>query len=118
MIKLTPFEHRLRNVLVRRAQAADPVDSRSACITYTDLGLAIDPQAVVRYPMTRPPFRGLGEALGHVSMYEAEHGRPLLSALVVEQESRRPVWALHRSVAIWGARSRTRKSSGVGSSMG
>ncbi len=31
--------------------------------------------------MSRPPFRTLFPALGRISAYEAEHGRPLLSAL-------------------------------------
>jgi len=30
-----------------------------------------------------PRFRGIGTAIGHVSVYEHQYGRPLLSALVV-----------------------------------
>jgi hypothetical protein len=91
VISLTPIEREIRRALIRRARQshADPV---KACITYLQLGRAFDPFGDYehKYPMSVPPFRGLGEALGHVSMYEADHGRPLLSSLVVQQESRRP----------------------------
>jgi hypothetical protein len=40
--------------------------------------------------MSRPPFRTMFPALGRVSRYEMEHGRPLLSALVVSQDKREP----------------------------
>jgi hypothetical protein len=55
-----------------------------------ELGKRVDPNGLWHYPMTRPPFRGLNEALGHVSKYEAAHGRPLLSALVVNDNTRKP----------------------------
>jgi hypothetical protein len=38
----------------------------------------------------RPPFRGLGAALGKISEYEWALGRPLLSALVVKKETELP----------------------------
>jgi len=40
--------------------------------------------------MLTAPFYGLLEALGHVSTYEVEHGRPMLTALVVNKETRIP----------------------------
>jgi hypothetical protein len=42
------------------------------------------------YPMITPPFRGLGEALSAISRYEHDHGRPLISALVVREDTGRP----------------------------
>src|ERR1041385_36829 len=86
MISLTPLEQRLRLPLIRRAPSADPGNLSQTCISYKDLGQEIDPVHASHYPMTLPPFRGLNEALGHVSMYEFEHGRPLLSALVVSED--------------------------------
>ena len=37
--------------------------------------------------MVTKPFRGLGQALGKISMYEHSFGRPLLTALVVQEEA-------------------------------
>lgn len=86
MITLTSAERDIHRVLLSRAQDTDPATSDEACITYKALGRLIDPEG--RNPgMTRPPFRTMFSALGHVSMYEVEHGRPLLSALVVNQDS-------------------------------
>lgn len=82
MITLRPFELSLRRVLINRARST--ATALDVCITYLDLGKAVDPRQEMTYPMTRPPFRGIGEALGHVSMYEVEHGRPMLTALVVD----------------------------------
>ena len=90
MITLTPFERALHRALVTRARSANADAPLDACMSYGELCAVVDPDATSNYPMTRPPFRGLNEALGHVSMYEAEHGRPLLTALVVQQDSRHP----------------------------
>ncbi|MEV5368316.1 hypothetical protein ACWIG2_08075 [Streptomyces cellulosae] len=49
----------------------------------------IDPEGKNR-AVSRAPFRRMFPALGHVSAYEAEHGRPMLSALVVREDSRKP----------------------------
>jgi hypothetical protein len=40
--------------------------------------------------MLKPPFRGVGAELGVVSSYEAAFGRPLLSALVIQEASGQP----------------------------
>lgn len=90
MITLTPFEHVLRRALVDRIGASASPDPREHCLSYRRLGLLVDPDDRSRYPMTRPPFRGLNEALGHVSMYEAERGRPMLTAIVVNEETGHP----------------------------
>lgn len=83
MITLTPFERHIRDELVRRVMAGSDAD---VCLSYKQLGLAVDPEHHSTYPMTRPPFRGLNEALGHVTMYEVEHGRPMLTAIVVDEQ--------------------------------
>jgi hypothetical protein len=90
MIRLTPFEHVLRNALVDSVRAADSADPQGPCLSYRQLGQMTDPDGTSHYPMTRPPFRGLNEALGHISMYEVEHGRPMLSAIVVNEETGYP----------------------------
>lgn len=93
MITLTPFERRLRQELIRVATTYTFNPSRPAGITYGDLGVLIDTpgdHAKGPQPHTRPPFRGFNHALGHVSMYEVEHGRPMLSAVVVTADSYTP----------------------------
>ena len=45
---------------------------------------------VSSYPMLKPPFRGMGAELGVVSTYESAFGRPLLSALVIQEASGQP----------------------------
>lgn len=90
MIGLTPFEYVLRRALVGRVHGTDAESPMDCSLSYKDLGLMADPDHTSHYPMTRPPFRGLNEALGHVSMYEVEHGRPMLSAIVVNEDTGRP----------------------------
>lgn len=80
MIKLTPVEKHLRRYLIGCAQAGDPEEPRSACVTYGDAAKAVDPDHVL---WKLPRYQGIGTALGHISVYEAQHHRPLLSALVV-----------------------------------
>jgi hypothetical protein len=90
MITLTPFENALRRALVDRVHGGNTDSPMNCCLSYKDLGLQVDPDGTSHYPMTRPPFRGLNEALGHVSMYEVEHGRPMLSAVVVNEDTGHP----------------------------
>ncbi|MFF3963027.1 hypothetical protein ACFYZI_15805 [Streptomyces griseorubiginosus] len=89
MITLTSTERFIHRVLSARAREADVTKPREACLTYKELGLLIDPEGL-NTGMSRPPFRTLFPALGHVSRYEVEHGRPMLSALVVSQDSQVP----------------------------
>lgn len=91
MISLTRTERDIRRVLVNQARGGVAAPE-SRCLTYEELGKAFDPRGeyLHSYPMSVPPFRGLGEALGHISMYEADHGRPLLSSLVVRKAERTP----------------------------
>jgi hypothetical protein len=82
MTELNPAEEQVRQILILRAKRTDAQVPRRALITYGDLCAAADPdQAHWRGPR----YRGIGSALGHVSTYEHEHGRPLLSALVVQK---------------------------------
>lgn len=79
MIKLTPFEHKIRSTLIAGIShdpAADPFD---ACIAYSRLSAKVDPE---RQHFSPPYYKGIGETLGRISQYEAQHHRPLLSALV------------------------------------
>jgi hypothetical protein len=89
MLSLTQFEHAVRSVLIAKAQGAEATDPITACLTYTQLGAEVGSDHGT-YPMVIPPFRGMGQALGHVCMYEVERGRPMLTALVVQQGSQRP----------------------------
>jgi hypothetical protein len=77
--ELSPIEERVRAFLISRARQADPDRLASARIEYQQLGKAIDPQE--QY-WAWPRFRGLGDVLGNVSVFERE--RPLISALVVQ----------------------------------
>lgn len=89
MPALRAFDRQLHRALIQRATAADPEDARSSCLTYTELGLAVDP-AGTNAGYTRKPFRPMFPALGRVSHYEVAHGRPMLSALVVSQANHEP----------------------------
>jgi hypothetical protein len=82
MTELDADEQRLRQVLIERARNADPQFPRSALIIYGDLCAAADPDQR-RWKPRR--YRGIGTALGNISEYEHERGRPLLSALVVQK---------------------------------
>jgi hypothetical protein len=77
---LNPIEERIRQFLIERAKKCDPSRPFAAKVTYQDLCAAIDPD---EHYFKWPRFRGIGPALGHVSTYEHNQGRPLLSALVV-----------------------------------
>jgi hypothetical protein len=79
--ELSPSEQRVRAFLISRARQADPDRLASAKIEYQQLAKAIDPEE--RY-WAWPRFRGLGDVLGNVSVFEHEHDRPLVSALVVQ----------------------------------
>ena len=79
-VSLTAIEERVRHYLIERARKVDPAYPFQAKITYKDLCNAIDPDE--QY-WAFPRFRGIGPVLGRVSTFEHEHGRPMLSALVV-----------------------------------
>ena len=90
MITLTAQERVIWSELRGLVRGSSAPHANLLSLSYLELGKRIDPENIWRYPMTRPPFRGLNEALGHVSMYEVEHGRPMLSALVVNTDTQRP----------------------------
>src|SRR5712692_2174883 len=79
--ELSPNEQRVRAFLVSKARQADPNRPGGAKIEYQQLAKAIDPQEDY---WAWPRFRGLGDVLGNVSVFEHEHDRPLISALVVQ----------------------------------
>jgi hypothetical protein len=79
--ELNPLEERVRAFLISRARQADPDRPSRAKTEYQQVGRAIDPE---EHHWAWPRFRGLGEVLGNVSVFEYEHDRPLLSALVVQ----------------------------------
>jgi hypothetical protein len=89
LIILTSVERNIHRALRARAQGANPTHPATACISYKELGLMIDPEGK-SWAVSRAPFRRMFPALGHVSAYETEHGRPMLSALVVREDSRKP----------------------------
>lgn len=78
--RLSTIEERVRQYLIEQARRADPDHPFQATVTYGHLCKAIDPEQ--RY-WVAPRYRGIGKTLLHVSTFEHEAGRPLLSALVV-----------------------------------
>ena len=78
---LSAIEERVRQYLIERAKRADPAHPFQSKITYGDLCDAIDPD---QHYWSYPRFRGIGTVLGRVSTVEHDHGRPMLSALVVQ----------------------------------
>lgn len=79
-IGLSPIEDRIRLFLIERAKRTSVSSPFNARITYGNLCAAIDPE---QHYWRGPRYRGIGTTIGNVSRWEHEHGRPLLSALVV-----------------------------------
>jgi hypothetical protein len=79
-ITLTELEERTRQFLIERARAGKVTSPSKSLITYTGLRDEIDP-----YEQYWPGQRctGVGDALDNINHYEHQHGRPMLSALVV-----------------------------------
>jgi hypothetical protein len=74
----------VRSYLIERVRKSDPLRPFQAKIVYGALCGAIDPDG---HYWSWPRFRGIGKVLGRISTYEHEHGRPLLSVLVVHAGS-------------------------------
>lgn len=92
MISLTPAETRLRDFIGTLAAGADPADPTISVITHEKLAQELDPDGRTGWNQV-PQYGGLRTALYHVSTYEAEHGRPMLSAFAVRgsgSRTRRP----------------------------
>ncbi len=89
MISLTLRERRIRRILIGRAQAA--ADPSEALIFYKDLYWAVPPELPTNsYPGNGQAWsRELATRLYHISTYEHEHGRPLLTVFVVHQSDGR-----------------------------
>jgi hypothetical protein len=79
--RLSGVEERVREYLIEQAKKTDPDRPFQAKITYGDLCNSIDPE---QHFWSWPRFRGVGSALGRISTFEHEQGRPMLSALVVQ----------------------------------
>jgi hypothetical protein len=77
MISLTPAETRLREILAAR------LISGMSTITYKDVAAEADPDGSLGWRQGHPRYSVLRKALYHVAYYEAEHGRPMLTAIVV-----------------------------------
>ncbi|HWE88622.1 MAG TPA: hypothetical protein VG317_04065 [Pseudonocardiaceae bacterium] len=90
MIELTTEERLIWRQLRDRARAGSVDDPQAACIYYGDLGRLVDPAGTWHFPRSRPQMFGFNIALGHVSEYEHQHGRPLLSSLVVAKSENQP----------------------------
>lgn len=98
MLTLTGFERSVRAVLMRRVRRSGGATIR-ALIPYGELDADLADDRREGDPELKWPRQAFHEALGHVSMYEAEHGRPLLTAVVVAQETGLPAdgfWRLAR----------------------
>ncbi|MGW3272254.1 hypothetical protein ACWDFH_12380 [Streptomyces kronopolitis] len=89
MITLTRIERDMHRLLRSLATAGDPADPRSSCIGYKEFAQRIDPHGLDPYT-SQGQMRGLYPKLGHISVYEHQHGRPLLSALVIRKATGRP----------------------------
>ncbi|WP_225634631.1 hypothetical protein [Streptomyces solaniscabiei] len=89
MLTLTPIERDMHRLLRSLAKAGDPVDPLSACIGYKEFVQRVDPHGLDPYT-SQGQMRGLYPKLGHISVYEHQHGRPLLSALVIRKATGRP----------------------------
>lgn len=90
MITLTPAEERLREFLIERARKADLADPEASTISYTDLVEDVDRDGEFGWLRSYPRFTPLSTALYHVAQYEAEHHRPLVTALAVRAGRPRP----------------------------
>jgi hypothetical protein len=77
MISLTPAETRLRDLLVARVVSGD------GTITYKDQAAEADPDGSLGWRQGHPRYTVFRKALYHIAYYEAEHGRPMLTAFVV-----------------------------------
>jgi hypothetical protein len=78
MISLTPAETRLRDILIARAASGG-----GGTITYMDLAAEADPDGSLGWRQGHPRYVVFRKALYHIAYYEAEHGRPMLTAFVV-----------------------------------
>lgn len=75
---LTQEENYVRKALIKRAKIGGNYSYKQL----TD-------ELYLQYDTANPSDRGeLGHILGNISRFEVEHGRPMLSAIVVRQDTR------------------------------
>ncbi len=84
---LSPLAQCVHAYLAQRAGNTDPARPFTGRIAYGRLCTALDPRHQYWVPRR---YKGIGQILGQVSSYEHAHGRPMLSALVVQAASKRP----------------------------
>jgi hypothetical protein len=84
---LSSIEERVRLYLIERAKLGNPSAPSSSKVAYGTLCSAIDPE---QRHWAWPRYRGIGETLGRVSSFEHQHGRPLLSVMVVQTATWKP----------------------------
>lgn len=103
-MKLTAYERRIRQALITAARRVDHGNTDAALVTYGEL------DELVPSNQTGNSKPGVGHgwvtpiriALYHVSAYEHQFGRPLISALVVRKDGRFPGDGFSKLVAqIW-----------------
>jgi hypothetical protein len=82
MIHLTRQDRDIRKVLIDRVREASYDRPEQACLSYKQVNERLG------HPHSGYSSLNLTHPLGHVSWYEFEHGRPMLSALVVNDETR------------------------------
>lgn len=76
MIKLTALQKRMKMAMIEVAQDR-------TTITYTDFGARFGISPDMEFH-----FHGLASNIGAVSQFESEHGRPMLSCLVVRADEK------------------------------
>jgi hypothetical protein len=79
-VVLSELEERTRQFLKVRAIEAKLTDPKASTITYTELRDKMDPSAQT---WTGHRCTGIAESLDRINRYEHDHGRPMISALVV-----------------------------------
>ncbi len=82
-ITLTAAEENLRSFLIDLARKADRQEPLAATVTYAETAQACDP---LHKPADRHHARTV-KMLFHVVSHELEHGRPMLTALVVRGDT-------------------------------
>lgn len=83
-MKLTQEEKLIREYLIEIAK-------KNEYTVYSDLCDVIKKRCGTILDMSIPEHRGrIGKMLGHISRYENEEGRPMLSALVITESTGKP----------------------------
>lgn len=90
MITLTADEQDLRKFLIDTITAADPTDLQSSCMDYGAAAMLGQQLGPGQKPPGFPRYTVLIKQLFHISSYELQRGRPMLSALVTSKSTSVP----------------------------